>query len=287
FSSSTRNTKIERTWVEVGRQFVRLWRAFFYHLERLHGLDRNNPSHLWLLHYLFLDEINEDCDKFQEEYNLHPIGGEGHDNTPMDMYLNDLLGAGIHVSMDDFEGVDPEILEQVYGVDGNEKKQTSGAEHEDDDMDSDEASEMEIETEEEEEEEEIDDLEGFPEQPKGETEIGFWKQLLIGLRDKFLPKAVHTPRKTCPFDGNEIEDVFAPLLAEMEDSGKLPEGYGLLESEWQTELYPSFEILRSGRKGSKELRIALRVEDWQPKAVRWGRALHIMNTMIAYEMETS
>ena len=82
YNSSTRNTRIERLWVEVGSQFARRWRAFFYRLERLHWLDRKNPQHLWLVHYLFLDMINSDCRDFQEEWNAHPISGEGKDRSP-------------------------------------------------------------------------------------------------------------------------------------------------------------------------------------------------------------
>ncbi|KAI6138991.1 hypothetical protein BKA82DRAFT_3989134, partial [Pisolithus tinctorius] len=58
------------------------WRAFFLCLERLHHLDRSDPNHLWLLHHLFLDEINADCTIFCEEWNAHPIAGEGHDQSP-------------------------------------------------------------------------------------------------------------------------------------------------------------------------------------------------------------
>lgn len=82
WGSSTSNTRIERLWVEVGTQFARRWRAFFFRLERLHHLDRKNPHHLWLIHMLFLDEINEDCDDFQAEWNTHPISGLGHGQSP-------------------------------------------------------------------------------------------------------------------------------------------------------------------------------------------------------------
>ena len=69
-------------WVEVGRQFVRRWRAFFARLERLHFLDVHNPHQLWLLHLLFLDMINTDCDHFREEWNAHSISGQGHNFSP-------------------------------------------------------------------------------------------------------------------------------------------------------------------------------------------------------------
>lgn len=69
-------------WVEVGTQFVRRWRAFFTRLERLHYLDISNSHHLWLLHFLFLDMINADCDEFREQWNAHPISGCGQDRSP-------------------------------------------------------------------------------------------------------------------------------------------------------------------------------------------------------------
>ena len=79
---STRNTRIERIWVEIGRQFARQWRAFFYRLEQRHHLQVRNPQHLWLLQYLFMSKINEDCLKFQNEWNAHPISGMGHNKSP-------------------------------------------------------------------------------------------------------------------------------------------------------------------------------------------------------------
>lgn len=82
WGSSTSNTRIEQLWVEVGTQFARRWRAFFFRLEWLHNLDRKNPHHLWLLHLLFLEEINHDCDEFQLQWNTHPISGLDHGKSP-------------------------------------------------------------------------------------------------------------------------------------------------------------------------------------------------------------
>jgi len=73
WGSSTHNTRIERLWAEVGSQFARLWRAFFLRLERLHFLDRSNPNHLFILHLLFLDNINNDCNDFKKNWNAHSI----------------------------------------------------------------------------------------------------------------------------------------------------------------------------------------------------------------------
>ncbi|KAF9051908.1 hypothetical protein BJ165DRAFT_1340274 [Panaeolus papilionaceus] len=70
---SVHNTPIERLWVELGCRFCRAWRVFFIRLGRLHHLDKENPVHCWLLDYLFLDMINEDCRLFLEEWNAHPM----------------------------------------------------------------------------------------------------------------------------------------------------------------------------------------------------------------------
>ena len=75
FISSTHNTRIERLWVEVGRNFCRSWRAFFNRLEDQFGLDCSNPSHIWLLQTLFLDDLNADCESFVREWNSHPVSG--------------------------------------------------------------------------------------------------------------------------------------------------------------------------------------------------------------------
>jgi hypothetical protein len=80
--SSTRNVRIERMWVEVGTQFLRSWKAFFIRLEKLHGLKRDEPHHLWLLQKLFLSDINSDCAEFQGTWNSHPISRVGKNMTP-------------------------------------------------------------------------------------------------------------------------------------------------------------------------------------------------------------
>ena len=86
--SSTRNCRIERLWVEVGSQYARRWRAFFTRLENLHGLDPGNPVHLWLLHTLFLVDVNHDCQIFREEWNCHPISGSNTNNKSPKVSMN-------------------------------------------------------------------------------------------------------------------------------------------------------------------------------------------------------
>ena len=68
---STQNVQIERLWVDVGKQVGYVWRAFFLRLERFHRLRASSPSHLWLLHHLFLADINAACLEFQTTW--HPL----------------------------------------------------------------------------------------------------------------------------------------------------------------------------------------------------------------------
>jgi hypothetical protein len=70
-------------WLEIGRHFARSWRAFFTRLERLHRLDRQNPHHIWLLHTLFLEDIQHDCKEFIKDWNNHPISGKGANMSPV------------------------------------------------------------------------------------------------------------------------------------------------------------------------------------------------------------
>lgn len=73
WGTSTHNTRIERLWVEVGKSFMRPWRAFFLRLERNYGLKANDSTHLWLLSEIFMPMIAEDCDRFKRQWNRHTI----------------------------------------------------------------------------------------------------------------------------------------------------------------------------------------------------------------------
>ncbi|KAL0946060.1 hypothetical protein HGRIS_012333 [Hohenbuehelia grisea] len=237
WGTSTHNTRIERLWVEVGRQFVRAWRAFFTRLGRLHLLDTKKLHHLWLLHTLFLHKINHDCRKFQRDWNAHPISGpktrNRSPNTAHGMYGDD-----------DFGAVHPDTLKLYHG------KSTAS--------DGDE-----------------NDWEDVGDVPADlEDLIGEHQQAQV----RHDPIAV--PENTCPFPGHM--PLFAAALAEVQAIGDLPEGYGIRSSEWIDDAYPSYELLRSGRK-RKELRISLPDSVWRPCAAEWCRALDLMNRLM-YEL---
>jgi hypothetical protein len=120
---SIHNVRIERLWVDVTAQVGSLWAEAFLLLELRHGLDINNPNHIWLLHYLFLRRINEQLVFFAEAWNQHKINvRNGPNRSPADMFGFDMLTQGVRgyqlpIPNDDSAAiVDDEELE-VYGVD--------------------------------------------------------------------------------------------------------------------------------------------------------------------------
>ncbi|KAJ7732233.1 hypothetical protein DFH07DRAFT_755339, partial [Mycena maculata] len=257
-SSSTHNTRIERLWVEVGSQFARRWRAFFYRLEALHGLDRTNPHHLWLLHLLFLDLINVDCANFRAEWNCHPISGEGHDQSPDDMCFLGQVKDGIYV--DEVAGIHPDVLNQYYGVHGPEVQrrpgETGAGQLPDEDV---------------------------PAPDLGDMDELDWEDLddrvEAAQESNFHHEAVAVPKYANPFTSDETLHTFHQALAIADAQGVVPEGYGLLPDEWEDGTYPSFETLKSGRRGGKELQVPLPDFIWRPRAEMWGRGLEILNQL--------
>ncbi|KAI0362336.1 hypothetical protein OH77DRAFT_1500048 [Trametes cingulata] len=116
---SVHNIRIERLWVDVTTQVGAKWADLFNALELHHGLDADNPLHIWLLHLLFLHEINEELAFFAGSWNHHRIAvRNGPRRSPADMYGFDML---VHGMRGDAPGAVEEVLDaeelEVYGVD--------------------------------------------------------------------------------------------------------------------------------------------------------------------------
>ncbi|KAK7063405.1 hypothetical protein R3P38DRAFT_3301282 [Favolaschia claudopus] len=268
WGSSTRNTRIERLWVEVGTQFARRWRGFFTRLGRLHRLDRKNQSHLWLLHQLFLQEINEDCAEFQDEWNHHPISGRmTSDQSPLDMrYLGQLTG-GIYRedpldALDPLDGIHPDAINRYYGAEGRRLRRSRTATG---------AGTSELGA----DEDEDDDVEPS-EQEVLENRIG--EDIAQNIRHQ----PVKVARHRSPFKDKELEEHFLDLLTELlsnPEEDLLPEGYRVIADEWDEADYPEVEVFRPGTKG-KEITIVLPREDWFPRVVRWVKAVDLLSRVL-------
>ncbi|KAJ7758913.1 hypothetical protein B0H14DRAFT_2404259, partial [Mycena olivaceomarginata] len=258
---STRNTRIERLWVEVGTQFARRWRAFFTRLGRMHSLDRKNPMHLWLLHRLFLDQLNDDCHEFQEEWNHHPMSGNmTGGQSPEAMRLLGQITHGVY--KDPLEDVHLETINRYYGVEGSRRRrrngQTGAGQASDESSEEDEGEEVDVD-----EEEELEN------------------QIAAEQAQNIRHAPVKVARHGSPFpEDAEMEQDFLDLLEEvLAQADVLPQNYGVLEEEWDEEEYPELEIIRTGTKG-KELRIILPREEWYDRAVRWAQALDLLNRVL-------
>ncbi|KAL0572531.1 hypothetical protein V5O48_009435 [Marasmius crinis-equi] len=263
---STHNTRIERLWVEVGTQFAQRWRAFFFGLERLHHLKHENRFHLWLLHQLFLNAIQEDCRSFQGDWNSHPISGRGHDKSPEQMRFMGWLKEGTYIYEDDCKGLTPQEIQDGYGIDGDPREAPDtfvGAGYD--------------------AEEEQEDLSSFrnedqhSESPEeDEWEGDDWEDMRTEIDENFIDPA-KPPKVRNPLQENkQLEALFWSMLGEVVDGGLLPEGYGIREDDWENGEYPSYEHLHTGKKrGGKDLVIQLPDNIWRPRAILWTQALYI------------
>lgn len=87
-SRSVHNTRIERLWYDVTNGFGRKWKQFFLDLEVNHGLNPTSPAHIWLLHHLFLDAINQDALQWAEAWNTHRLHVRGEPAaSPRQLFL--------------------------------------------------------------------------------------------------------------------------------------------------------------------------------------------------------
>ncbi|KAJ3759422.1 hypothetical protein EV360DRAFT_94143 [Lentinula raphanica] len=253
WGSSTHNTRIERLWVEVGSH-----------------LERKNSYHIWLLQYLFLDSINEDCSTFQKEWNVHPISGEqGNNESPHDKHLLGMIQHGIYT--DDCEGIDSASIAEFYGTTQDTPPRPSGhtgAGYLDDDPyngsdeNDDNSSSSESDT-----DSELDEVEQQIE-AVGEASNA-----------QFLSKSINPPRAMCPFIGDEL-DTFDTTLSAAVEANIMPYGYGICPEEWKDDHYPAVEVIRTGRKGGKELAVRLPNFIWQPRGHFWVLGLSIMDRIL-------
>ncbi|KAG1768506.1 hypothetical protein EDD22DRAFT_772093 [Suillus occidentalis] len=254
-TSSTRNSRIERLWVEVGTQFARRWRAFFTRLENYHGLRPDIPSHIWLLQTLFLGEINRDCSDFQAEWNCHPISGPDTNNkSPKDLRFLGQVQFGVY--QDDCEGIHPNVIEEYYGVYGRvatRRQHQTGAGHPMDEEDSD----------------------------GGEEPQDIAQAVNNQQRNHVHHEAIDVPSQRNPFVNEGTYRQFSTALTEVVAEDITPRHCRLAADEWEGNGYPVFETISVGRRGSKELHVSLGELIWFRRAKLWCQALVVLSYFLA------
>ncbi|KAI0686692.1 hypothetical protein C8T65DRAFT_590932 [Cerioporus squamosus] len=252
-ASSTRNVRIERMWVEVGTQFCIYWRAFFTRLERRHGLDPSKPEHLWLLHLLFLDDINADCCSFQHEWNKHPVSGRGHNMTPNDMRFLAKLQQG-SLPATDHDEIDPAILSRSYGTLGPPRHPRigqTGAGHYDDDRSS-------------------------TSSDKDQDHVA--AQVADDQQRHVRHPPIPVPGSTSPFS-EQVEGLFLQCLHQVRTEERVPQHLGVSPAEWINGVYGDFETISFGRGGRQE-EIELPFGIWWRRAVEWAQGLELMTALL-------
>ncbi|KIJ27112.1 hypothetical protein M422DRAFT_55199 [Sphaerobolus stellatus SS14] len=95
-------------------------------------------------------------------------------------------------------------------------------------------------------------------------------------------KGPKIPRHQDPFTHPEMHEILDNTLQQVAELNFLPESYGMQPEEWEDDEYPQSEIIVGRRK--KEAIIQLPLGIWYSQAVRWTRALYIMNELL-YSLE--
>ncbi|KAK7447711.1 hypothetical protein VKT23_013967 [Stygiomarasmius scandens] len=179
------------------------------------------------------------------------------------------LGKLKHGVYDDCEDIDPALIERFYGADlpdwdwddsseSEDEPDKSISESSDSDFESDDNSGLGF-SESTDDDETLSDLEGH---------------IAERVQSQIHHAPIAVPKHANPFsDDQEKMHEFLQVLSTMVEENLLPKGYSVREEEWGEDGYPTFEVLRSGRRGLKELRIALPIDRWLQRARLWVQAL--------------
>ncbi len=87
--TSTHNQRIERLWGDTNRGITEFYWVLFTELSDTHHVDFENESHVYIIHHLFLDCINEDLQSFKLMWNNHKLRTE-HNKTPNQLLLENM-----------------------------------------------------------------------------------------------------------------------------------------------------------------------------------------------------
>lgn len=90
------NIRIERLWADLTQALGSKWKVFFQNLEAHHSLNPDLPSHIWLLHHLFLREINQEALEWAESWNSHKLSTSGiGSQSPRELRFFSMLEHGV------------------------------------------------------------------------------------------------------------------------------------------------------------------------------------------------
>jgi hypothetical protein len=150
---------------------------------------------------------------------------------------------------DDCDGWSPEEISEHYGVYGRESRRAPGQT-------------------------------GAGHPPDEDTDADGWVDEEPSTEAPATIPAVNVPEPASPFVDADEENAFWAALAIQSEQGFIPEGYGIMEDEWEEGEYPTSEVIQVGRRRSGELYVSLPLDVWLPRAELWVRALNLMITAL-------
>ncbi|KAJ3803732.1 hypothetical protein F5876DRAFT_54176 [Lentinula aff. lateritia] len=114
---SVHNVRIEHLWVDVSHYVSQHWHDAFTALEVHYDLDIQNVNHIWLIHHLFLCQINDSLAFWAESWNSHRVReNSGPSRSPEDRFGFDMFVQGFRgEALDQFAMSDEEL--EVFGID--------------------------------------------------------------------------------------------------------------------------------------------------------------------------
>jgi hypothetical protein len=108
------------------------WHEFFEGLEYHDGLDINNDAHMWLLHFLFLDALNEEITAWANGWNTHIMSLRGQRNqTPAHLFYFGCISQGLRGTHPSHPTLPEEPLDdpEGYGIDWQELEDNQLVDH--------------------------------------------------------------------------------------------------------------------------------------------------------------
>ena len=107
---SVHNQRIERLWIDLIKDVIKVYSTVFNFLEEIGSLNLDNNVYIFCLHYVFLPRINQNLTKWKLAWNKHKISTESN-LTPEQLYIKGMIACG-------FCGMeDSNINLDEYGID--------------------------------------------------------------------------------------------------------------------------------------------------------------------------
>lgn len=114
---STHNQRIERQWRDMTKEVTSFYKKIFIRPENNHFIDISEEESLFCLHYVFVNRINEDLQRYMRIWNNHKLSTE-HNSTPNILLLvNNNVSDAIHVDEETY-GVE-DVYEDADHYNGN------------------------------------------------------------------------------------------------------------------------------------------------------------------------